>query len=340
MQYVKNETRNIHKVFDDIEQIYKISSEKVYDGSSLLPLQIDNSFYDLISLFELWGDCTFRNLEFVNKSYEKINVSNYNPKNIIVCFSGGKDSIASVLHYKKCGYNVYIYYMKRVNPTFFDEETSVIELAKRLEVPYFIDDNTHFIGRHEWVEHPMKNMIIANGALQYGIKNNIGTKIAFGNYTSSTIDVDNFEFCAGDDMELWKAYEQIIRRVIPKFRIYVWLKNLGQTLQTVCKHRELLDLSISCLCRASLRPYRHNWVKEKYGIELPKNRCGSCYKCCVEYIYMTDHNLIEYSKDYYLYCMNRLRENIRREQGNLYDMNYIWNCYMFYPITKSKYFNE
>ena len=333
MQAVIRQNKNINPLLDELDRFYSVTSEKTYKVG-LIQFTFDTVFKELQELFNSYTDSVY-DFSFVNKSYERVKCPNGSSKNIILCFSGGKDSIAAALNYKNRGYNVYLYHMKHINAALNDEWKICQEIADYMHLPLFID-TIKVSGHHDWVEHPMKNMIIANGALSYGVRENIGTKIAFGNYYTSSVKYDNFEFCGGDDMETWRVYEHIIQKIIPNFRIYVYLKNLGTTLNTICKYLELLNMSVSCIGRASMRTYWHDWVKKKYGIEIPKNRCGRCYKCQVEYVYMADHGLQKYNEEYYKYCMRGLKRNVKRELDSKYIGWYeVWNSYFFYPMDKA-----
>ena len=120
----------------------------------------------------------------------------------------------------------------------------------------------------------------------------------------------------------------------------VVLDNLSTTLESVCADKDLMDMSVSCLGRASMRQYWHDWVLKKYGVNIPKHRCGRCYKCCIEYIYMTDHDLQEYSEEYYKYCLKNLKKNVQREDGIKYSDERVWAHYFFYDIERSKYYGK
>ncbi len=329
MQRIIHAYENVSPLFNDIEKLYQLVSE--FDPpETLIPTVLDNSFDELVTLLERYGNWNYFG-ELRWKEYQKIQLPTH-VKNIVLCFSGGKDSIAAALHYKRLGYSVYLYHMRHINFALSDEWVHSIKLAEALKMPLYIDE-VKVSGHHDWCEHPMKNMIIANGALNYAIREGIGTKVAFGNYYTSSVLYDRFDFCGGDDQEMWRAYEHIIQRIIPRFHVYVALKNLGTTLNRVCKEKELLELSVSCLGRANLRNYRWQWVKDKFGVTLPKNRCGSCYKCCIEYIYMADHDLTEFNEGYYRYCINQLKKNSIKEYGAVGDL---WSTYFFYDKKKSK----
>jgi hypothetical protein len=293
----------------------------------------DSSFADLCEVFDMYVNLPIPTLQ--DKNYEPLKLPEYDEKNVIVCFSGGKDSIAVAKKLRDEGYNVFLYHAWHINPSFGDEHKCAQEAADVLVLPIYLDD-IRLSGHHVYMEHPMKNMIIANGAIHYGIREGIGTKVVFGNYTSSTLDDNPFDRCAGDCMDMWDYYSVIIQRIIPDFCVTAYLENVGDTLELITHDRELLDVSLSCLCRHSLRQYRHDWVKSKFGVDLPKRRCGSCYKCCVEYIYMADHDLIEFSEDYYKYCLSQLYKVCSAEGIGLFFLYELWHEYFFYPIEESK----
>ena len=330
MQTIIKSTDNIHEIFNDIERVYTLTSD--YDEYKLIRPCFDNSFKMLIDAYRRAGydyDVDFK--QFTYKPIDKID----NGKNIIVCFTGGKDSIATALYYMNSGYNVYLYYLKHINVSLSDECNIAKECADYLGLPIFFDD-IKLKGLHMWMEHPMKNMIIANGALQYGIRNNICTRIAFGNYKGSLLEYSPFDRCAGDCVDMWDTYNNIIQRVLPDFHIHLYLESPNHTLSIVTKDRDLLDRSISCLCRHSLRPYRHKWVFDKFKISLPTHRCGSCYKCCVEYIYMVDHGYSDYSEEYYKYCLNQLYKVAVEEDADVMSIFDVWDYFFSYSFEESK----
>lgn len=335
MQSIKHTYTNLHRVFSDIEAFYTHTSELECRG--LLVPQFPKQFKELADIFEMYGgvqlDCT-REL-----NYDKLDLPEYNANNVIICFSGGKDSTATAIKYKEMGYNVYLYSVNHINPSFSDETKCAKEIADKLGVPIYIDD-IRLLGRHCWMEHPMKNMIIANGALNYGISNGIGTRIVFGNYTTSYLNDNPFDRCAGDCVDMWHSYESIINEIIPNFKIELYLENMNHTLDIITEHRDILDSTLSCLCRHSLRDFRHQWVLEKFGVNLPKRRCGSCYKCCVEYIYMADHKLIDFSKDYYRYCLDKLMSVCDDEGVLIFSIYDLWEHFIFYPIQESKIYDD
>lgn len=335
MQIVNRVTPNVLPVMNDIDRLYCQLSE-FETVKPMVSQGYDESFQTLVNIFETFSKHKW-SIEYHKKDYPQVEpIEN---DNIILAFSGGKDSIASAMRYKQLGYNVYLYHLRHINPTFSDEWECAKKLAEMLELPIYFDD-IKFKGFHTWTEHPMKNMLIANGALSYGIREGITTHIAFGNYTTSYLDDNMFERCAGDCVDMWDAYNKIIQCSLPDFQMDANLDNMGDTLDILADRRDLLDESLSCLCRHSLREYRKNWVKEKYGIDLFNRRCGSCYKCCVEYIYMADHDKLPFSEGYYKYCMGQLYKVALVEDVEVDSVLDIWDNYIFYNVNESKIAHE
>ena len=336
MQTVNHKKPNIHPIFDSIERFYAFMSERGPRTSLLNPV-FPCSFKEVYNLFTEYGKTKF-DVKFNVVRWDKLVLPQYPKKNIIVCFSGGKDSVATALHYQKLGYNVYLYHVKGINKTYKDEYKAVQRLADYLGLPLTIEE-VQLKGDHEWTEHPMKNMIIADMAIQYGIRENIGIKIAFGNYYTSHIYDDPFEVCAGDDIEMWRAYERIIKSVIPGFKMYIPLRNIQTSYNAINERPELLELIQSCIGPYRYREYLHDNNEKKYGIKLLSHRCGSCWKCAAEYIWYTDHKKLEYNEDFYKHCLQVLRNTVKKEDGiHIRSDRSVWQRYMFYPIKQSKYF--
>lgn len=330
MQRVERFRPNVSPIMDGIDNLYTILSDK--PSVALVKPVFDESFRSLVDVFCERGKHHWE-VEYNKQDYKQIEpIKN---KEMILTFSGGKDSIATALKYRDLGYNVHLYHMRHVNPSLADEWKSAQAVAELLDMPIYFDD-IRFTGYHMYMEHPMKNMLIANGALSYGVREGITTNIAFGNYTNSFLDDNVFERCAGDCMDMWETYDTIIQRVIPDFKIQAVVEHLGETLNMLIDRDDLLNASMSCLCRHSLREYRRQWVKDKYGVDLFQMRCGSCYKCCAEYIYMADHGKLKYSEGYYKYCLGQLLKVMRAEKIPAYDAVDIWDAFMFYDIDESK----
>lgn len=304
----------VHSLFSEIEQFFSLTSERVAHNNALFNQTFDNAFIDLHHLFSYYGNVDY-DATFVDKHYSPLDLNEYDEKNIILCFSGGKDGVACLKHYIEEGYNVYLYHVPKINPSQNRDETNqAIKIAEYFNVPIYVED-IKISGKHDWVEHPMKNMIIAECAIQWGIKNNIGYNIAFGNYITSTLKDDNFAFCGGDDIEMWCVFEDILHTIIPSFEMHLYLINAFHTMSIICSDKELLDMTVSCLGRASLRKRNKEWVETTFGVNLPTYRCGQCSKCCAEYLWMVENKLQPYNKKYYAYCLNRLRINLNREHG-------------------------
>lgn len=339
MQQIVHADKNIHPVFDAIERLYAFVSDRDRPSTITNLAVFPSSFEKTYILLQEYGKVKY-DVNFNVKSYDKLKVDKYPTKNIIVCFSGGKDSVATVLHYQKLRYNIVIYHSKGINQTYKDEWKSAQKLAEKLGCRY-VQDEVQLSGSHDWIEHPLKNMIIANRALQWGIRNGFSTKIAFGNYSTSSVDDDPFDVCGGDDKETWRAYEAIIKTVLPKFKIYTPLRNIQSSFTALEKHPELLPEILSCIGPYRYREYLHTNNEKKYKLKLLPHRCGSCWKCAVEYIYYTDHNILEYSRDYYKHCIQILKRTLKKENAvKIRNDKLVWREWCFYSIEKSKYFKD
>lgn len=345
MQVVKHTDDYISAspLLDEIESLYSILSvERANLVKSKLGISpvYNSCLYKIYDMFTEYSIFAVADLTFADKPVAKIQLDTYDPKNIIVCYSGGKDSLSVIMHYKAMGYNVFAYHVRGLNKTYFDEYQVAEKAAADLGFELIVD-SVGYSGEHCWVEHPMKNMILANMALSYGIRHKIGTKIAFGNFYSSYLFENVFEICGGDCTDAWETYEYAIQKIIPKFKIYRPNKNLQTAYNYLTKHPEHLPYTISCITPYRFRKQFTKRTENNYKVKLMPNRCGCCWKCATEYLYFADVGVLEYDKKYYLHCIEVLGNTLRKDFGyTISNINIIWDYYMFYPITKSKAYKE
>lgn len=338
MQSVGHTYKNIHPLFDDMERLYYYTSEREYKSGLVKPI-FDVLFSNIVYYFDVYGD-TYYSFNYVEKYYDKLSLPKYDTKNIIVLFSGGKDSTATALHYKKKGYNVYLYHVKGINRSYPDEWKQAQKIADYIGLPLYIDE-FKMEGKLDIPDHPMKNMIIANGALHYGIRENIGIKIAPGNYLTSYLDSNPFYYSGDDCLEMWTEYEYIIGKIIPNFKVYISLNNIKSTINLLSKDMKLMEMCLSCVGAHRFRAWNKQRIESKYNIHLLENRCGTCWKCCLEYIYLCDMGYAEYNKDYYKHCLKTLRKTNEIENDKAFTTwEDLWNDFLFYPMKRSTFFRD
>ena len=241
-----SEYRCIHPIFDELEKFYALTSEKTLRSQSVLLKPIfDNAFSPLQSLFNYYGDNAY-SFKFIDKNYKKLNLPTYDDNNIIILFSGGKDSTALAVKCKDLGYNVYLYHMTNINKSYPDEYKRAKEIASYLDLPIHIE-RFESTGKLDFPEHPMKNMILAINALEWGIKNNIGVQIAAGNYTEGSLNKPSF-YINGDDMpKMWDVFDDIMNLAIDGYGTILGLTDSDETMEILSDDMQLLNLCQSCL---------------------------------------------------------------------------------------------
>lgn len=336
MQTVIHEYTNLSPIFTDIEVIYAEVSTSYNSGLRLLPLSFDTSFIDL---YEILRDNVSWCPQYVfeEKAITHINVPESN--NMIVCISGGKDSVALTNYYINNGYNVYLYHMHGINKVYPDEVEAVKNVAKYFQVPLYIE-NIVLSGKQDFVEHPMKNYIIANGAIHYAIREHLGINIAFGNFNESYLEDNDFDVCAGDCMDMWYAYEKIVRRYLPEFTMNIPFRTNADTIEILKDKPGLLRLCVSCMSPYRFREYWKKRTEKKYNIQLLPHRCGCCWKCCLEALYFTYTGLLDYPVEYLRHCIQILSKTYYKEQKVKPSFEELWSYYIFYPMEDFKYYND
>lgn len=337
MQRVLHTYRNQSRIFNILEGLYAYISDT------------DRAFDDV-----LWTDTSFaplcrilqEHLADFNPPVEKplnlpkISPVHVRPREITVCLSGGKDSAACAFYYIQQGYIVHLYHAAGVNKAYGDEKQAAEKIAKYLGCDLYID-KIHLEGKNVFIEHPLKNYVIANGAIHYCLYNGYTPRIAFGNFRGSSLEDNEFEVCAGDCIEMWDAYRPIVQSVLPEFEIEIPLQSNADTFWLLRQDWELFKLSVSCMSPYRFRAHWKHRTEEKYNVRVFENRCGCCWKCCVEWMWLADTGNVEFNEAYYIHCFEILERTIIKETGEPAEsIQEVWDQYMFYPIEKSKAYDK
>lgn len=261
-------------------------------------------------------------------------------KFILCCFSGGKDSLATALYYKEQGYDVHLYTVKGINVGYPDEYKAAINLAEKMNLPIYIEE-IKLNGKKFYIEHPLKNQIIASCAVAYCLENNLPVNISFGNYQEDTYDKSNWGVNWTDNYTLWQEYSKFITSFVPNATINIPFYNETNAYTYLDNNFELMQSVQSCLSALRHRSYLHDHNEEKYKIKLMPNRCGSCVKCCIEYIHFCDVGKVEYDQEFYKHCLDILKKKYQEylsKDTTPRDLKIIYKEY--FPDGKSRYFDK
>lgn len=332
MQRVIHEYKNKSRLFNMMEALYTYVSDTDYMFEDIMWL--DPVFKPLCDILQEHL-LIFRMPEIRPFQFPTIEYRHTGDKEITVCLSGGKDSAAAAFYYKSRGYKVHLYHATGVNKAYGDEKRAASSIAEYLGCDLFID-KFNLIGKHRFIEHPLKNYVIANGALHYCLAKGYNPTIAFGNFNKSHLDTNEFEVCGGDCIEMWEVYQSIIQKIIPDFSIEIPLETNANTFDILKDDERLFSMSVSCMSPYRFRAHWKHRCEEKYNVRLYENRCGVCWKCAVESAWLMDTGKMLYNESYYIHCMDILERTIFKETGHPADsFDDVWDNYMFYPMEKS-----
>lgn len=233
---------------------------------------------------------------------------------ILCCISGGKDSLATALHYKQLGYNIILYTVKGINKGYPEEYKAALNLAQALNLPLYVDE-IKISGKKYWMEHPLKNQIIASIAIAYCLENNLPPVISFGNYREDGNERSHWGVNWTDNYDLWIKYNQFITYFVDCAKVNIPFWSEDEAWPLLAANFELVPLYQSCLMTVRNRNQLKQHNEEKYKIKLFNNRCGSCRKCCLEYVYFCDIGKFDYNKEYYKHCLEILKKKYQEYVG-------------------------
>ena len=341
MQFVRHSVDIKFSPLCDMIKIYECASDLNF-SKNINSVEISEFFKKYINNLNCLG---FKNKECVSPKYVKCaDFYKFEENNkIMIMFSGGKDSTALAMKYRNLGFDVVLYFLQGINISYRDEIDRAKEVASELGLPLIID-TIKVLGHGEFLENPTKNQLILSFAINKGLELGI-YRYSYGGFTEDTVETSAFDRNFSDSIETFEWYKDCITAVFPQIEIITPFSNEIETLKIVGKHSKIWEMFQSCLSPYRYKEYLKTTNERKYNIKLLKNRCGSCWKCCMEYIVWCDLGLVDYNKDFYKHCLDIFAKKMPEEKPYIQKTKNKKDIYLAYIpskklLNKSKFFKE
>lgn len=237
-------------------------------------------------------------------------------KTVMVAYSGGKDSTATVLYLLDEGYDVVLYTITGLNQSYPNEILAVREFADKYNLE-LIEDRITKTGKTQFFENPIKNHFVLSGMISSGVSRGI-VNYSLGSFTEDILSDMNILYNFSDTYEFYREFEKWVKIYFKEFNLMLWWHSETESITYLCKkHPDVLSITQSCMMPLRYRYNLKRQNEEKYNISLMSERCGSCLKCCLEYLILAVHGINECDKLYIKKCMQVLRKHLKEEQPQL-----------------------
>lgn len=248
----------------------------------------------------------------INKHVKYTEVYSYesfvdDPEKVLLCFSGGLDSVYQAMKLREKGYEVYLLHISNMNAYTNGQELKIVQqFAEKNNFKLFVVNFTAFNKkdnpwRKEFQENPVKDLLFYSIAIDYGklfgIKN-----ISSGDDLRLELKDAITDTNIGDAKELTEA----IFKGFPEYNFIPVEKSTKADRLAYLEKLNLKDEYYSCVGPGRLNQYLHESNSKKFNVTLDKYVCGSCRKCCshVWYDYIFNHKT--FPQDFLEHCWSKM----------------------------------
>lgn len=204
---------------------------------------------------------------------------------LVLPFSGGKDSTATALLAQRAGYQVVLYYMAGVNPSYPDERRYAEGIAALLGLP-LVERSARIVGQRSGYWEPQtKNQVLVACAAAWAQAAGTGGTFTLGLFRGGDRSAPMTE--VSDTEAACLAFVPFVEEAAPGFRWHrPWLRESVDSLAVVASEGgALLDAVHGCFAPPR---FRGTWAAQagrRLGIAVLPGRCGlHCPKCAAEYL--------------------------------------------------------
>ena len=226
---------------------------------------------------------------------------------VLIGLSGGLDSVYHAARLQEQGYEVVGVHIKGLNRNSSSfEYNSVKRIARLLGLQvHVVTFNTP---RQEFADNPFKNQLVLSIMLDIGVSEGI-YRYALGSDYCTPLSESTAGFTITDAAEVNQMYWQGVQEHFPQAEL-IFIDGDTKKAERLCylwnKDRRLVDAVSSCIAPMRYRRHLHQQNAVKYDISLLSDRCGSCYKCCMEYLLLVHTGQINGDKRYEAKCWDVL----------------------------------
>lgn len=238
---------------------------------------------------------------------------------VMVALSAGLDSVYLMHKLKDSGYDVTAVHVAGLNKSSAKYEA---DRSKRIADAAVVKFKKIVFKspRQCFPDNPFKNQLILSMMLDAGIKRGI-YRYAVGSDWTTPLSDAVIGYTITDAAEVYRAYWKGVQHRFPQAELIFINDNEKkyERLQYLYKeHRASLELVSSCIAPERFREHWHKQNEQRYGIELMSGRCGSCYKCSMEYILLVEAGLINKNEKFYEHAWDILATSKTSHRPDLF----------------------
>lgn len=237
----------------------------------------------------------------------------------MLALSGGLDSVYLMHKLLDQGYDVTAVHVAGLNRSSASKEAEQAAKIAHLAGVRCIKA-VYKPPKQVYPDNPFKNQFILGIMLDIGIKRGI-YRYAVGSDWGTPLREAVAGFTITDSAEVNRGYWDGVRKHFPQAELLfidARVKKYDRLQYLFRHHRESLELVSSCVSPLRYREHLHGQNVQKYRVALMPGRCGSCYKCAMEYILLVEAGLVPKDAAYYDHCWHVLATSKTAHRPDLF----------------------
>lgn len=236
---------------------------------------------------------------------------------VAVALSGGLDSVYLMHRLKEDGYDVTAVHVAGLNKFSGKYEEQAARTAAAKAGAKFVKAVFNAPKQH-FPDNPFKNQLVLAMMLDICVPKGI-YRFALGSDWTTPLSEAVVGFTITDSIEVNREYWAGVRQRLPQAELLFIPDDVKKVhrLAYLFDKGALADVS-SCVSPLRFRQSLHERNEQKYGLHLMPNRCGSCYKCAMEYILLVEAGRIPKNPKFYDHAWDTLATSKTAHRPDLF----------------------
>lgn len=238
---------------------------------------------------------------------------------VVLALSSGLDSVYLLHRLIERGHDVTAFHVRGLNKSSAKTEAEAARRIARLNKVRFVEAGFNAPAQ-VFPDNPFKNQLILSMMLGYGAEHQI-YRYAVGSDWTTPLSEGVVGYTLTDTAEVYESYWQGIKKHFPQAEL-VFIgaeeKKYHRLKYLAAHYPQSLEAVSSCVAPQRFREHWRRNNMDRYGVQLLPGRCGSCYKCAMEYILLCEAGAVKADAAFTAHCWDILATSKTSHRPDLF----------------------
>lgn len=236
---------------------------------------------------------------------------------VIVGFSGGLDSAYVAARLAEAGEDVTLFHLTGLNRQYPDEDAAARAFSEHAGIE-LVECRVRHAWKEMYPDNPVKNQLVLSLMADHGVRRGV-RRYSLGSDWCTPLSECEVGWTLTDSVEVNAGFLASMREAVDGYA----LEFIPEDVKKVQRVKHLAERGLLAHVSSCITPHRFKRKlaevnRGKYGVALLDGRCGSCFKCCMEWLLLNHLGMVDPNPAFEGHCWEVLASGKNSHRKDLF----------------------